>query len=246
MREFRTLYCIGDSHVSFFAGVDAVQPLWPERSVDRLPCFRSFRLGAVLAYNLCDWNTRMRGRENLFAVLHAAVPSGSPILLSFGEIDCRAHLLHQAERQSRPIEEVVGDCVSRYQAVIREVKEKGFPVIVWQAVPSTRANISNNTEFPAYGTCHQRNEVTSLFNGKLAIWCAEEEIPFVSIFGSLVDDKGLTRMEYYMDEIHLSQRAMPLAIRAIEALEGLHLRIPLSVSLAVRGKALARAIRGAA
>ena len=32
------LYCIGDSHVSFFSGVDRIQPNWP----DEAECHISF------------------------------------------------------------------------------------------------------------------------------------------------------------------------------------------------------------
>ena len=26
------IYCIGDSHASFFGGIDKMQPIWPEKS----------------------------------------------------------------------------------------------------------------------------------------------------------------------------------------------------------------------
>ena len=35
-------------------------------------------------------------------------------------------------------------------------------------------------------------------------------------FDKLIDDQGLTKMKFYMDETHLSQRAMPLAIKSIK------------------------------
>lgn len=43
------IHCIGDSHVSFFGGLDRIQPVWPQRSDDRLPWFRTYHIGPALA-----------------------------------------------------------------------------------------------------------------------------------------------------------------------------------------------------
>ncbi|MCC6405318.1 MAG: SGNH/GDSL hydrolase family protein [Candidatus Yanofskybacteria bacterium] len=206
------IHCIGDSHANFFSGWDAMGPAFPRRSFGRLPFFRSYRLGPVLAYSLHREGTTNRGRENLFAILDR-LPAGSRVLLCFGEIDCRAHLLRQAEQKNRPIEEVVRDCVEKYFSVFEELQRKGFAPIAWGVTPSTAVTVTDPA-YPTYGTCAQRNAITRLFNTTLAGHCRSAGIPFVSIYHELVDANDLTDMTYFSDSIHLSQRAMPLALRA--------------------------------
>lgn len=225
MRErIDTIYCIGDSHVSFFSGEDKIQPCYPERSNHLLSYFRVFRLGPVLAYNLSSYRTTTKGREQLFEVLKHRVPSkgwfqqGRKVLLCFGEIDCRAHLLRQAELQRRNITSVVEECIDRYARVILEIRQRGYRVLIWNVIPSSRLETSS-IDFPTYGTCKERNYVTQLFNTGLARMCSAWAIQFISIFDDLVDEQGLTRTEYYFDDFHLSQLAMPLTLQKMKALE---------------------------
>ena len=214
--EFNVIHCIGDSHASFFSGQNDIQPIWLEGSDDVIPFFKTYRLGAVLAYNLCKLGTRMRGREKLISLLDNFIPKGSTVMLCFGEIDCRAHLLKQAELQRRDLSEVVRKCVERYFSVILEIREKRYKVLVWNVIPSARADQIKNPEFPSYGNCLKRNKVTMLFNDYLMGLLKSESIPMISIYDKLIDKKGFTKRRYYRDEVHLSQRAMPLAIREIQ------------------------------
>jgi hypothetical protein len=221
------IYCIGDSHVNFFSGQNEVQQLWPKPSNDVLPYFKTFRLGAILAYNLCKYGTRKKGRELLFVLLdrnvpiqNREIPPESKLLLCFGEIDCRAHLLKQAEIQKRDITAVVEECVKRYFSVISEIKELGYETLVWNVIPTSRHDHIPNREFPVYGTCLERNHVTRLFNNCLSDICSSTGVEFISIFDELVDEQGLTREEYYFDYIHLSQKAMPLVIEKVKEIFG--------------------------
>lgn len=208
--------CIGDSHALFFSGQDIIQPVWPGRSHDLLPCFRTYRLGPVLAYNLCKTETLSRGREKLFEVLEKCVPEGGTVLTCFGEIDCRLHLPKQAAQQNRSLDSVVAECVGRYFSVILEVVARGHCVIVWNVPPSTTRQDTSSWQFPAYGTCEERNTTTVLFNRHLEEKCHASGVSFLSVFDALVDNSGLTRSPFYLDDVHLSQRAMPLVVRALE------------------------------
>lgn len=213
--RFTPIYCIGDSHVSFFSGENTIQPNWPEESEDVLPFFKTFRLGAVLAYNLGLKRTTMRGHEKLWAILNTAIPNESDVLLCFGEIDCRAHLIKQSHQQNRPIEIVVQDCIDRYLTTIRQVRNAGYPVLVWGPTPSSSSIFGG--KYPTYGTSVERNQVTKLFNDYLAQACdTEADIRFASIFDHLITADFETHTDYYMDTIHLSQKAMPLAIEALQ------------------------------
>lgn len=210
------IHCIGDSHASFFSGREQMQPVWPDRSSDRIPSFRSYRLGAVLAYSLHKEETTSRGREKLFEVV-ATLPKQSRILLCFGEIDCRVHLVKQAEKQGKPLESVVKECVAAYIRVAHEVQQMGCEVLVWGVIPSTTSGTIAQSEYIEYGTDEQRNEATRLFNTYLYALAEEKKILCISIFDQLVNSKGNTKFYYYADKIHLSQRAMPIAIKAVRA-----------------------------
>ena len=192
-RPTEKIYCIGDSHVSFFSGTNQIQPLWPKSGGDVISIFKTFRLGAVLAYNLCEYGTSWKGRELLSILLdrriaeeERIIPAESQILLCFGEIDCRAHLLRQQQSQNRPISTVVEECVDRYLSVIKESKELGYRVIIWNVIPSTRSEKIANKEFPVFGTCAERNQVTRAFNKSLQEKCEAESIAFISIFDALI------------------------------------------------------------
>ncbi len=212
-RKSETIYCIGDSHASFFSGRNSIQPAWPERSEDIIPSFKSYRLGATLAYSLSQSGTRTQGREKLLEIT-SQLPKNSYVLLNFGEIDCRVHLLKQAQEQSKNKEEVVSECVQRYFSVIKELQEK-FRVIVWAVVPSTSSEKSIDPRYPHFGSNLERNEVTSLFNKQLERLCRDNQILFISLFSQLINKNGSTNTRYFWDGVHLSQNAMPLAIEEI-------------------------------
>jgi hypothetical protein len=224
--EAQPIFCVGDSHVCFFTGQDKISGGAPSTGDDILPQFRTYWLGPILAYNLVQDGTTTQGREKLISLLQSkAIPLGSRILLSAGEIDCRMHLLKQAESQDRPIESVVEECVERYFSVILELKKSGWRPMVWAVVPSGDPDPDStwfNNDFPHYGSLGQRNEAIGLFNRELERVSLQAGVPFISIYESICDEHGMQRTEFFMDPFHLSQAAMPLAMRALmSALEPL-------------------------
>lgn len=207
------IHCLGDSHAAFFSGNNIMQPCWPERSKDRLPFFRSYRLGPSLAYNLIVSSTTSCGRETLHEVLRT-IDKSSSVMLVYGEIDCRAHLITQSRTQRRPIETVVENCIRRYAEAIHEVQELGFQVLVWGVIPSAIEG-HVDAELPVAGTCQERNHVTGMFNDLLAQACKPIGVPVISIVNQLIRPDGTTNPTYYEDWNHLNQTAMPIALRAI-------------------------------
>lgn len=206
------IHVIGDSHVVVFSGFEV--PPEGTGNTGFLPFFRAYRLGPYTAYNAA------KRRDVIEPIVENKVRPGDLVMLCFGEIDCRVHLLKQSRMQRRPLEDVVAECVTRY-AQLFEIKEKyGIGLLVWNAVPSSRKEVDAG-EHSTYGTCRERNEVARLFNGRLEEECKKREIAFVSIFDRLVDEDGLTRTEYYSDDVHLSQRAMPLILDELRKLRSL-------------------------
>ncbi len=193
------IHCIGDSHASFFSGNDAMQNIWPGRSNDILPYFKTYRIGPATAYQL----------HNKKAMIDSIVKNISKddyILFCFGEVDCRLHLGLQMKKNIDAVQE----CVDRYFRVILHYKSLGYKVAVWGPIASNPPTRDYPAEYKT-GSCEERNQITECFTKKLDDLCKQENIPLVTIFYDMVEG-GITKDEYILDHIHLSQKAMPLAI----------------------------------
>lgn len=216
------IHCMGDSHVAFFSGRDAITPPWPEPADDRLPWFKTYHIGAALAYNLTRTGTFAQGRERLMAILSQHVPAGATVLLSFGEIDCRAHLVKQAEQRGLPLEHVVDYCLDEYFKAVVEVAEMGFHVVVYNALCS-RSRMGTDGKrkdggYTAYGTCRERTRAVALFNAGAKQRCELHGMSFLETVPYLNDRRGQPPPWYFLDRIHLSQRAMPVTLRELAKL----------------------------
>lgn len=222
--EKQIIHCIGDSHINVFSGQKDIQPIWPEISKNSIEFFKTYRLGPVLAYNLCKLDTETKGREKLFKILNT-IPKNSTIILSFGEIDCRFHLLKQSEIQKRSIEDIVNECVERYFSVILEVKNLNYNVLILEVIPSTPIPSSNKPEFPIYGTCTERNNVTSIFNKYLEKLLNKKSIPMIRISKKITNRDGFIKTKYLRDPVHLNQKAIPIIIEEINKINNINLKI---------------------
>lgn len=210
MRFKETIFAIGDSHVSLFTGRNAIQPIWPKPGFEVLPDFRCFNIGPGLAFNLPKRGTTTLTRERFWAAL-SYVPMEALTLVSFGEIDCRAHLLRQPGR----IEANVERCVENYFESLLEVVAAHFRILVYNAPPSNSIE-TPDPAYPSVGSCAERNGVTGLFNDTLRKRCQEVRIPFISTTPQFINRMGVTEMKWMMDSVHLSQEALPLTVQAIK------------------------------
>ena len=126
------IWAFGNSHVSIFSGTDTMVPIWPARSVDTLPWFRTIRLGACTAYQAMKWI------KEIVAIIDLELLSfdkeKDTILLVFGEVDIRAHITTQAEKQGKSISEVTLEIVERYSEAIQFLKDNGFNLAVFGCV----------------------------------------------------------------------------------------------------------------
>lgn len=209
-KKINPIHVIGDSHVSLFSGKDEIVPVWNAPHEDLLPQFRTYRLGAMLAYNLAT--ERHEGREKLFTLLNI-LPKRSKVLLVFGEIDCRAHIVKQARAQDRDIRDIAENVAERYFSAIQEVNALR-KTIVWGAIPQSAAAHSSN-KFPTVGSPQERNEAAFWFDRTVRKLCEDAGIPFASIFNELVDSEYISRESFFYDSAHLDQRALPFALEAL-------------------------------
>jgi hypothetical protein len=196
------IYVVGDSHSLFFDGH---------------PGFRVNHVGPHCAYNLDKYAdgivAQFKKIEN-----GGDINEGDECLLTFGEIDCRAHL------PLRPKE--VPICVNRYAMAATSIRDRvpglffGFwgatsscPLISWARGP---------LGWEVAGTMQERNKITREFNQLLAEVAKEIGFYFVSIFEKTV--KGLdSDSSLFHDYYHMSQKAWPLAVEAWREYRGKHI-----------------------
>jgi len=224
----RTIHCVGDSHASFFSGTWEIQAIWPEPAACELPGVFNYRLGAATAHNLRKPESSTSSWTRLWEVLDTISPMPEKlILLSFGEIDCRMHLLPQHEKTARPLTELVANTVGNYMQAVLALREAGYQTALWAPPPPTLQEGTNKSAYLCHGTYEERKRVTRMFNDQLATACIPLGVPCISLYNKLVARDGRTRREYFSDGIHLSPLALPMAARAISAACP-NFRIPIS------------------
>lgn len=203
------IHCIGDSHASVFSGKDEMQPIWPERSDDRLPYFRSYRIGPATAYNLF----------NKIPVINEVLATqvdkeNDTVVFCFGEVDIRAHLIKQQQLQNKPMSELVEECVKRYSQALLYFYEQGYKIAVWTPIASW--GDEKPYKGPSFGTNKERNVATILFLAFLITYLSKYNIPILSIFSEMIKVDFNTET-FFLDDwedchIHLSQNARSLIL----------------------------------
>lgn len=214
------IHCIGDSHVDVFSGRNIIQPEWPIPSNNRIPLFKTYRLGAVLAYNI----SRKRHPSYLkLKQLLKSIPKRSVIMIVAGEIDCRAHIVKQSHQTNKSIRSVAEDCVNSYFPLLLELKNDGYQVIGWGPVSTTPYTVEDKN-YPTVGTFSERNLATSSFNKRLQELCIEHNIPYISIYSDLYK-KGKVQKKFYIDLIHLSTKSLPLYYKQLAQLPNINKKL---------------------
>lgn len=186
-------YVIGDSHVSIFSGQDGLY------LPDLLPHFRTYNVSARLAYNFGK-----KDHPVTVAVDKAMkdIPVGSPVIFSFGEIDCRCHVWKHVA--SSNLDAVVDEIVSRYTKGLERQMSRGFNV--YALLPhAIKYKIAEDIE-SAVGTWAQITEASKIFNEKMKKW---NENQCISLFDWTYNYEIYLRPEYYLDDTHLNQKCLP-------------------------------------
>ena len=195
------IYVFGNSHAQFFT--DSTPSRLGEGE-NRTEHFRSFSLGPVIAYNFFEHHY-----PAMIATMNELpITEKDGILIAVGEVDCRWHLLAQADKQKRDVIELTHECIDRFFRAHLHLKENGYNIIAWGGHPSTKNTFGNVPEDPVWGECLPRNRVSLEWNDYLEKKCQEANIPFVSIIRDLINVDGITKMEYYIDYCHLDPKKL--------------------------------------
>lgn len=212
------IHVIGDSHATFFTGLNYHQ-FCGVGAPQMLPAFRAFNVGPSLAYTLDKPAGAGARQRPLFQLLSSGtIAAGAAVMLTFGEIDGRVHVLRQAEKQGRTVQEVQRDAVEAYMAALEEVARMGFRPMVWAPVGGMPEVNPHPELYPCHGTMVERNRARWDFIQLLADACARRRIPIVGIFRAMVNEAMETDASWLMDGLHLSQRAMVPTVNAFHAL----------------------------
>ncbi|MFA7658007.1 MAG: hypothetical protein WCY19_01080 [Candidatus Gastranaerophilaceae bacterium] len=217
--ENKKIYVIGDSHVNFFSGEEYIHFFKYKKGINKtlalINCFEPYHLGAALAYNILNPNASSKGLEKIEWLLAQKIPPNSILLLCFGEIDMRCHVVKQSKIQDKSIDEVVDDVLQCYIQFVKYLQKKGYKIITWAPIASQKDTISKHSEFSKIGTESERNYATKIFSEKLNLFAAENKFINCSIYNKLVDENNLTIEEYIADKCHLSQKALPFMVEVL-------------------------------
>jgi len=214
------IYVIGDSHTNFFGGTEYINFLPLENHINTscnlVDFFKTFHLGPALAYNSNTNSSTNTLAKTLYLIEKNYLPPKSTLLLCFGEIDIRVHVLKQAEKQNKTVEQVIEDILDNYLKYLKILQNKGYHIICWGAIASQKDEWETNPDYPKYGSEIERNQATSQFNKKLKEICLANKLRFLSIFDDLVTADGETIEDFLAkDKCHLSQKAIPLVVKAL-------------------------------
>lgn len=189
------IYAFGDSHVSVFSGKGSknepyMVPTWPQTAIRKNKMFVPVRLGSVLAYHAESYKKKIEYIINMNSMNFNK--SKDCILLSFGEIDIRVHLLKQKIKQKKNNELIVSESLSGYFNLIQYLKEKDYKIIIYGPIASSKQTVIVEN------------------------YCYENNIPFITIFYEMIDKQGETNEKFLMDDIHLSSEYLNLIITKLE------------------------------
>lgn len=246
------VYIIGDSHVSAFSGVEAVDARYMVVSDSIFPNVRVCRLGAPLAATMHNENSTEGGRRNAFQLLQGLEPK-SFIFLSFGEIDCRVHIPRRAGFDAAGIGSAVTSAMKNYFSFVDDFRatasEKQISIgllsppptasfdshasqgtlfrllrrsrgsrsarilyrILKNFIPRRQRLLLNNAQHPTYADDWAlRNQALRCMRDQMQDYCNEHRLPFIDMFEPFLEPDGRSADQWFMDNIHLSRRAIPM------------------------------------
>ena len=210
------IHAIGDSNSAFFTGTDLVRGV-PWRKLkpdDRIAEYRSYNIGPATAYQFRD-----KHLDSVMETINEAqIPAGDPILLVFGEIDCRWHVGKQSLETETHVWHVIDAAMKRYFEGVIKLR-KVHNVIMW-GVPPPNPEAREDHDGFIFGNNAFRFNITRMWNQALMERCEYCKIPYASIFWDLATNGYSTNPGFHLDNIHLNQKAMPAARNELYHWEG--------------------------
>lgn len=208
------VYCIGDSHVSVFLGRDMLAPLYPEKIKSLIKNFEVIRLGPILAYNFCDYNRTVPGREKFESIL-PLIGRDDIIVISAGEIDCRAHLIMQSKKQECDYDKVCYNLVERYLGYVKKVSQN-YNICIMLPPPTSYLDENRlRNSYPVVGSESERNQMTNTLKKHMIKFCQINNIKFIDVCNT-INEKMKTKKKILWDGIHYSTYVLPELVNGIK------------------------------
>jgi hypothetical protein len=196
------LHVISNSHAYFFTGTDVVRgyAYWEMHPVDTIKEIKTYSLGPCTA-----WGFELKDVPYI-PLLN--IKRGSSIMLAMGEIDCRWEIPRHGKTMAGCIRGVDATIAKYVLGIIKLMND--YKVHIWGVHAPSR-----NEPQPCVGSCTFRTAITMYWNSRMKEVCHDLKIPFISIFDRMLAKDGLCDMQYMLDDIHLSQKVMPLALKEL-------------------------------
>lgn len=131
------------------------------------------------------------------------VKENDVVLLTFGEVDVRAHIGKQRDQQHRTVDEITTVLVNNFFNTIN-VNRKSFNnvvCVVMAVMPPT--NNCYNPQVPFYGQLQDRVEITKLLNTKLVSMCERENMFFLSTHDLIANADGTLNLALSDNCVHV-------------------------------------------
>lgn len=205
-KPIKKINCIGDSHISIFSNLNG---LVDEKEITYINNFNIYRAGPYLVYNLLDKN-------NIPEIIQK-MGSSDPILICFGEIDCRAQV-HKYVINGN-YKEVIDNIIDRYFIFLERLPVQLNKIILFSITPELKENphwyyygkYPDAFDCPK-GSYDDRKTYKEYFNFKLKEESKKKGYKFVSIYEHLIRDDKLKEI-YYLDDIHLNPKNVDYLIK---------------------------------
>jgi len=151
---------IGDSHVRQFMGQNFLVYVTTKQDPSWNP-FWLFGIGPATCWNFAD-----KYKKETSDILNEHWHAGDHVLFSLGEIDCRCHVVKQAQIQKRPIFEMAREVANRYLSIASQFNS--FSPVLLGLPPQLREKGQGGEGiWTPVGTRQERNEATDTFNDAL-------------------------------------------------------------------------------
>ena len=222
------LLVVGDGHTRCWNGGFSNQLVYSQVKIRNIfrPCAKDLMVDEG---TLAD-----RGVETL-EVIRNHNDETTAIMLSYGEIDIKYHIIKNAILNKSTIFEETRKIVQNYFYFIRLVALSfKRPVFVWAPMATSTMDIvrklvpKNEEIFEAHGSEIERNSATRCFNDLLTEYCAElDNVFIVSIFDEMTVNSIKTLDDCFEDDAHVNDRGHGIAVQKFrDIVKTHHLNLP--------------------
>ena len=192
------IYHIGESHCLSYAH--------HEVTVDQ----QTFFISPMITFGTKAYHFAKQ-QENSFKVITRRnldkIPNNSVVLISIGEIDCRANegLIQAAQKTGEPLEKLIQETVGGYITWFLAANEKNKHRYNFLNVPAPVYKIQHTLS-----ANQQVANVIRLFNNTLRKTLSDHYLELIDVYQPTANKTYFSNNRYHCDSIHLDKRILGL------------------------------------